>query len=70
MKKYNGGGSKSIMSNDRSKFANLPSEFMMKEAGDAYAGQSNEIGDEFANIERQMSGDNSKARQDYKLRKA
>jgi len=69
-KNYNGGGSKSIMSNDNSKFANLPQEYMMKNAGDANCGMSNAIGDEFANIERQISGDNSKARSDYKLRKA
>lgn len=67
---YSGAGSKSILSNDSSKFANLPTDVMMKDAGYISGGLSNSIGDEFANIERQVEGDNAKARQDYKLRKA
>lgn len=59
-----------VMCNDESKFANLPQEYMLKDAGVGYAGQSNEIGDEYAQIERQLSGDEHKYSKDYKLRKA
>lgn len=68
---YNGGGSKAILSNAPGNHANLPQDVMFKNAGDDYEGLARmDIGDEYANIDKQMSGDQAKARQDYKLRKA